>query len=85
MSASVLTSVSNVDKILLPSTSLLSNGSSSNGEHKTTIFGLIEDVVKCEPCVVSATKVGLGGISSRGVKIADGDSIVLDIWHLLVD
>ena len=85
MSASVLASVSSIDKILLPSSSLLSNGSSSNGEHRTSIFGFIDDVAESEFCVASATTVSVGGISSRGFKNADGDSIVMEIWHLLVD
>ena len=29
--------------------------------------------------------VGLSGISSRGVKNAEGDSKVLEAWHLLFD
>ena len=85
MSAFFLTSVSSIDEISLPSSSLLSIGHSCNGEHMTAVFGFFEDVVEGEPCVVSATKDGLGSISSSGVKKADGDSKLLEVWHLLFD
>ena len=52
----------------------MSGLTSSNGEDSTAIFGVMEEGVEEEPCVVSATSVGWKGISSSGVKYSDGES-----------
>ena len=82
--ASALIYVSNDEEKSLPNL-FYPYRNSSVGEHNTVIFGSIEDVVEWEPWLVSATRAGFAVISSRGLKSAEGDSKVLEAWHLLFE
>ena len=61
-------SVSIIADISLPSSSWLPSTSSTYRVYMTAILSSIEEVREVDPRVVSATNVGLGSISSSGVK-----------------